>query len=92
MKLNVGQLLKKNIIPARWNHFFFLIFADILASASSFFRLAETEFSLNTSSQIVYTDFGLISNPVLLFRDFFSAAGSIAEIRCKPGFFDSFSS
>ena len=91
MKLNVGQLLKKNIIPARWKHFF-LNFADILASASSFFRLAETEFSLNTSSQIVYTDFGLISNPVLLFRDFFSAAGSIAEIRCKPVFFDSFSS
>ena len=47
------------------------IFADIPASGSSFFRLVETEFSSNPSSQLVYTDFGLISNRVLLFRVFF---------------------
>ena len=48
------------------------IFADILASGSSFFRLVEMDFSSNLSSQLVYTDFGLISNRVLfLFRAFF---------------------
>ena len=51
------------------------IFADIPASGSSFFLLAETDFSSNPSSRLVYTDFGLISNRVLLFRAFFSAAG-----------------
>ena len=46
------------------------IFADIPASGSSFFQLMETEFSSNPSSRLVYTDFGLISNLVLLFRAF----------------------
>ena len=47
------------------------IFADIPASGSSFFRLMETEFSSNPSSRLVYTDLGLISRRVLLFRVFF---------------------
>ena len=51
------------------------IFADISASGSSFYWLVETEFSSNPSSQIVYTDSGLISNHVILFRAFFSASG-----------------
>ena len=50
------------------------IFADIPASGSNFFRLVETEFSSNSSSRLAYTDFGLISNRVLLFEAFFSAA------------------
>ena len=71
MKLNVGQeeQYSCSLKPFSW------IFADIPASGSSFFRLVETEFSSNPSSRLVYTDFGLISNRVLLFRAFFSAAG-----------------
>ena len=46
---------------------FFWIFADIPVSGSSFFRLVETEFSSNPSSQLVYTDFQLILNRELLF-------------------------
>ena len=37
-----------------------------------FFGLVETEFSSNPSSRLVYTNFGPISNHVLLFRAFFS--------------------
>ena len=67
------------------------IFSDIPSSVSSFFRLVETEFSLDPSSRLVYTDFGLISN-LVFFRSFFLVLESITEIRCKPVFFDFFSS
>ena len=50
------------------------IFADIPAGQNSFSWLVETEFSSNPSSRLVYTDFWLTSNRVLLFRAFFSAA------------------
>ena len=69
------------------------IFTDIPASGSSFFWLLETKFSSNTSSsRLVHTDFRLISNSVLLFRVFFLLLESITEIRCKPIFFNFFSS
>ena len=68
------------------------IFADIPASASSFFRLVETEFSSNPFSRLVCMYFGLISNLVLLFGAFFLLLESITEIRRKPVFFDLFSS
>ena len=71
---------------------FSLIFGDIAASGNSFFRLVETDFSSNPSSRLVYTDFWLISNGVLLFRVFSLLLDSITEIRCKPVFFDFFSS
>ena len=84
MKLNVGQLLKKNSIPAHWNHFLGF-FSDIPASGSSFFRLVETEFSSNPSSRLVYTYFGLIS--VCFYSElFFLLLESITEIRCKSVF------
>ena len=50
------------------------IFEDIPASGSSFLGLFETEFLSNPSSSLVYADFGLVLNRVLLFRAFFSAA------------------
>ena len=56
---------KYSLKPSSW------IFADIPASGSSFFRLVETEFPANPSSRLVYTDFGLTSNRVVLFRAFF---------------------
>ena len=65
---------------------FFWIFADILASGRTYFWLVETESS--SSSRLVYTDFGLISNHVLLFRAFFLLLETITEIRCKPAFFE----
>ena len=68
------------------------IFADIPASGNSFFRLVETDFSSNPSSRLVYTDFGLISNRVLLFRAFSLLLERITKIRCKPVFFNFFSS
>ena len=63
------------------------IFSDIPASESSFFRLLKTEFSSNPSSRLMYTDFGLISNHVLLLKAFFLLLESITEIKCKPVFF-----
>ena len=70
------------------------IFADIPASGSRFFRLKETEFSSNPSSRLVYTDFdfGLISNRMVLLRASFLLLESNTEIRCKPVFFNFFSS
>ena len=47
------------------------IFADIPASGSSFFRLVKTKFLSNLSSWLLYTDFKLITNRVLLFRAFY---------------------
>ena len=64
------------------------IFADIPASRSSFLRLRETEFSSNPSSRLMHTDFGLISNRVLLLRAFFLLLERITKIRCKPVSFD----
>ena len=49
-------------------------------------------FSTNPSSQLVYIDFGLISNSVLLFRAIFLLLESITEIMYKPVFFDFFRS
>ena len=68
------------------------IFEDIRVSESSLFQLVETEFSSNPSSRLVYTDFGLISNRMLLFRAFLLLLESIPEIRCKLVFFEFFSS
>ena len=68
------------------------IFADVPASGSSFFLVVRTEFSSNPSARLVRTDFGLIQNSVFLFRPFFLLQESITEIKCKPVFFNSFSS
>ena len=62
---------------------YYWIFADIPASGSSFFRLVETEFSSDPSSRLVYTDFGLVSNSVFLFRAFFLLPENISDISCK---------
>ena len=68
------------------------IFENIPESGSSFFRPMETEFPSNPSSRLVYTDFGLISNRVLLFKALFLLLESNTEIRCKPLSYDFFSS
>ena len=59
-----------------WNQVLisFLLFFQFLTVEAFFWRV-ETEFLSNTSSRLLYTDFGLISNRVLLFRRFFSATG-----------------
>ena len=50
------------------------IFADIPASGSSFSQVVKSELLWNPSLRLVYTDFGLILNRVILFRAFFSAS------------------
>ena len=52
-----------------WNQVLisFLLFFQFLTVEAFFWRV-ETEFLSNTSSRLLYTDFGLISNRVLLFR------------------------
>ena len=70
LKIKCRPIFKKehyccSLKPFSWG------FADIPGSGSRFFWLVQTEFSSNPSSLLVYTDFGLISNHVLLFRAFF---------------------
>ena len=87
-------LTSGNSFSASWHHEkqqyscslkpFSWIFADIAANGSIFFGLVKTEFFLKPSSRLVYTDFGLISNRVLLFRAFLLLLESITKIRCKP--------
>ena len=74
MELNVGQFYSCSLKP------FYCIFADIPASGSNFLWLMETEFSSNPSSRLVYTDFALISNCVLLFRAFFCCWKALLEL------------
>ena len=83
MKLNVGQLLKKNSIPSHWNHFLGF-FSDIPASGNSFFRLVETEFSSYPSSFI--TILGWFQTVCFYSELFFLLLESITEIRCKSVF------
>ena len=99
--LILSHLLKKSLICAvifKEEHYscslksFSWIFADVPASGSSFFLVVRTEFSSNPSARLVRTDFGLIQNSVFLFRPFFLLQESITEIKCKPVFFNSFSS
>ena len=69
MKLNVGKFLKKSIFPARLNHFlgFLQIFLRVEAA---FFGWWKQSFH-QILHRLVYTDFGLILNRMLLFRAFF---------------------
>ena len=66
------------------------IFGDIPVSGSSFFRVVETEFSSNHSSPLANTDFGLISNRVLLFRVFFCCWKALLKL-CENQFSSIFS-
>ena len=86
-----GRPMFKKILFLLLGTVFFNLFRHCFKWKQSFGPL-KSYFSTNPSSQVVYADFGLISNSVPLFRAFFLLLESITEIMCKPVFFDFFSS